>query len=86
MPHPHSHPIMPVCKRAVAKPIPDPEDKPGEGRQKNNHEMNPSRFFPDPSEEIKNNQYGMKDKKEYIQKSIHHHQSKIRILILKEII
>jgi len=44
--------------------------------------MNPSRFFPDPSEEIKHNQGGMKDKKEYIQKSVHDRQNKIIVFVL----
>lgn len=60
------HLPVPVRKRTITIAIPDTKDKPGTEGQKNHYQINQSCFSPDPGEEIKNNQHGMKNEEKEV--------------------
>jgi hypothetical protein len=62
---------MPICTRAVAKSIPDSEEKPGKGGQQEKDQVGQPRFFPDPTKDIEQDYTCMKHKEKDIQKGIH---------------
>jgi len=62
---------MPFCAGTETKTIPDTQNGPGKGCREHNNQVCYSGFSPDPPKKDENYQRGMKDEKEFVQKSIH---------------
>lgn len=65
---------MPVGQGAVSQSIKDPQDKPGCGSQQEADKIQTPCSLPDPSEEVEQDEAGMKDRKEDVEK-FHHPKS-----------
>jgi hypothetical protein len=62
---------VPIRAGAVPETIPDPQKQPGKRRQNDQDQVGQSRFFPKPTKNNKQDDTGVKHKKENIQEGIH---------------
>jgi hypothetical protein len=67
----HPHLPMPIRAGTVAKTVPNPQKKPGKSCQRQKDQVGQSRFFPDPSQEVEQDDGGVKREKKDVQESIH---------------
>lgn len=66
MPQFHPDLPMPLGAGTEAETIPQSQDKPGKNRKRKYNEVGLPDSFPNPSQEIEQNQTGMENKKEFI--------------------